>query len=100
MMSKVTQHLKNIFNIGATKEQHTMNTATTVSFGNIGKVDAVIRGIAALLMLAVVLTVDLGPAVNALLVLLSIPTMLFALMRWDPVYSLCDFETGGNTLRA
>lgn len=77
-----------------------MNTATTSSFDNIGKVDAVIRGVAALLMLSLVLAVDLGPAVNSLLVLLSIPTMLFALMRWDPIYSLCDFETSGNTLRA
>jgi hypothetical protein len=100
MMSKLTQQMKNIFTVGATKEQHTMNTATTVSFGNIGRIDAVIRGVAALLMLGIVLTFDLGPAVNALLVLLSIPTMLFALMRWDPVYSLCDFETSDDRLRA
>ena len=77
-----------------------MNTATIISFGNIGKIDAVIRGIAALIMPGIVLTFDLDSFVSSILALLSIPTMLFALMRWDPLYSLCDINTDGNVLRA
>jgi hypothetical protein len=77
-----------------------MNTATIISFGNIGKIDAVIRGIAAMTMIGIVLAFDLDSSVSSILAFLSIPTMLFALMRWDPLYRLCDFSTDGDILRA
>lgn len=77
-----------------------MNTATIISFGNIGKIDAVMRGIAAATMLGIVLVFDLDSSVSSILTLLSIPTVLFALMRWDPLYSLLDVRTDGDILRA
>jgi hypothetical protein len=77
-----------------------MNTAIMISFGNIEKIDAVTSGIAALLMLGIVLTCDLDSTISSILVLLSIPTMLFALMRWNPVYSQRDHTTDSNCLYA
>jgi len=77
-----------------------MNTITAKNSGNVGKLDAAIRIAVALLLLGVVLSLDLGPIQSFALVVLSIPTMLFALMRWDPLYSLCNFNTEDDTLRA
>ena len=77
-----------------------MNTATVNTFRNVGMVDAVLRITVAILLLGVVLSLDLSPIQSFLLVALSIPTMLFALMRWDPLYSLSKLNTDGNTLRA
>ena len=77
-----------------------MNTTTVKISGNVGKLDAVIRIAVALLLLGVVLSLDLGPIQSFALVVLSIPTMMFALMRWDPLYSLCNFDTDSDTLRA
>lgn len=77
-----------------------MNTATVNTFRNVGMLDAVLRVTVAILLLGVVLSLDLAPIQSFLLVALSIPTMLFALMRWDPLYSLSNLNTDGNTLRA
>jgi len=77
-----------------------MNTATIISFGNIGKIDAVLRGIAALTMLGIVLVFDLDSSVSLILALLSIPTVLFALMRWEPHDGLRGSSTDDNILRA
>jgi len=77
-----------------------MNTATNDSFENIGTVDIIIRMLTALAMLGLVLSLDLGPALNIALVLLSVPTMLFALMRWDPIYKLLGFDSKKDKLIA
>jgi hypothetical protein len=77
-----------------------MNTITANKSRNVGLLDAVIRIAVALLLLGVVLSLNLGPIQSFSLVVLSIPTMLFALMRWDPLYSLCNFDTDRNSLRA
>ena len=77
-----------------------MNTATVNTYRNVGALDAVLRIAVALLLLGTVLSLNLEPIASFLLVALSIPTMMFALMRWDPLYSLSHFNTDGNTLRA
>jgi len=77
-----------------------MNTATVKTFRNVGALDAVLRIAVAMLLLGVVLSLNLDPIQSFLLVALSIPTMLFALMRWDPLYSLSNLNTDGNSLRA
>lgn len=77
-----------------------MNTNVTKPVGNIGKIDAVIRGVFALILIGIVLSLELGPVTRFALVVLSIPTMLFALTRWDPIYSLFGFSTGKDKLRA
>jgi len=77
-----------------------MNTATNESFENIGAVDTIVRVLIALVMLGLVLSLDLGPVLNITLVLLSVPTMLFALMRWDPIYNLLGFSSKKDKLVA
>ena len=77
-----------------------MNTATNESFENIGAVDTIVRVLIALVMLGLVLSLDLGPVLNITLVLLSVPTMMFALMRWDPIYNLLGFSSKKDKLVA
>jgi hypothetical protein len=62
--------------------------------------DAVIRVAVALLLISVVLTLDLDPIKSFSLIVLSIPTMLFALMRWDPLYTLFGFTSKKDQLKA
>ena len=77
-----------------------MNTATIISLGNIGKSDAVISGITALTMLGIALAIGLDSFISLILVLLSIPTMLFALACWNPLRGLRDGNRNGDILRA
>ena len=77
-----------------------MSSTVITRFRNIGKFDAAVRAIAALVLIGIVLSLDLSPLASFALVVLSIPTMLFALMRWDPIYSLSGFATGKDTLKA
>ena len=77
-----------------------MNTTTAKISRNVGKIDAVIRIAAALLLLGIVLNLDLGPIQSFSLVVLSIPTMLFALMRWDPLYTLLGFSSKKDEFKA
>lgn len=77
-----------------------MSTTTLKSPVNIGKTDALIRAILALLLVGIVIGLDLSPLTSFILAGLSIPTMLFALLRWDPIYSLFGFATGKDKLRA
>ena len=67
---------------------------------NIGRLDAVVRALVALVLIGIVLSLDLSPVASFILAVLSIPTMLFALMRWDPIYSLLGFATGKDKLHA
>ena len=77
-----------------------MNTTTAKISRNVGMIDAVIRIAVALLLLGVVLSLDLGPIQTFSLVVLSIPTMLFALMRWDPLYMLFGISSKKDVLKA
>jgi hypothetical protein len=77
-----------------------MNTTTAKIERNVGKLDAVIRIAAALLLLGIVLSLDLNPIQSFSLVVLSIPTMLFALMRWDPLYMLFGFNSKKDQFKA
>lgn len=77
-----------------------MHTSTTKIARNIGLFDAVIRIAIAMLLLGVVLALDLSPIQSFALVVLSIPTMLFALMRWDPLYTLLGLSSKKDELKA
>jgi len=77
-----------------------MSTTTMNSYRNMGRIDAVIRGAIALTLIGIVVSLDLGPMTSFILAVLSIPTMLFALTRWDPIYSLFGLGTGKDKLRA
>jgi hypothetical protein len=77
-----------------------MNTTTAKISRNVGRLDAVIRITVALLLLGVVLKLDLNPIQSFSLVVLSIPTMLFALMRWDPLYTLLGISSKKDELKA
>jgi hypothetical protein len=77
-----------------------MNTTTAKISRNVGRLDAVIRVTVALLLLGVVLKLDLNPIQSFSLVVLSIPTMLFALMRWDPLYTLLGISSKKDELKA
>jgi len=77
-----------------------MNATTINTYRNVGKFDAIVRVAVALALLGVVLSLDLGPVVSFALAVLSIPTMLFALTRWDPIYSLFGLSTGKDKLHA
>lgn len=77
-----------------------MNTKATGMFRNVGALDALIRAVTALVLIGVVLSLDLSPLTSFLLAALSIPTMLFALMRWDPIYSLSGIATARDRLEA
>lgn len=77
-----------------------MNTTTAKISRNVGRLDAVIRVTVALLLLGVVLKLDLNPIQSFSLVVLSIPTMLFALMRWDPLYMLLGISSKKDELKA
>ncbi len=65
-----------------------MNTIVQKPFENVGIIDAVVRAVLALTLIGIVIGADLTPAQSFPLIALSIPTMLFALIRWDPIYSL------------
>ena len=77
-----------------------MNTTTAKISRNVGRLDAVIRVTVALLLLGVVLKLDLNPIQSFSLVVLSIPTMLFALMRWDALYMLLGISSKKDELKA
>jgi hypothetical protein len=77
-----------------------MNTSTITATRNVGKLDAVIRIAVALLLIGIVLNLDLDPIKSFSLIALSIPTMLFALMRWDPLYTLFGFNSKKDQLKA
>ena len=77
-----------------------MNTTTVSAARNVGKLDAAIRISAALLLIGTVLSLDLDPIKSFSLIVLSIPTMLFALMRWDPLYTLFGFNSKKDQLKA
>jgi len=77
-----------------------MSTTTAKISRNVGMIDAVIRIAVALLLLGIVLNLDLGPIQTFSLVVLSIPTMLFALMRWDPLYMLFGISSKKDELEA
>ena len=77
-----------------------MNTTSAKLARNVGLTDAVIRIAIALLLLGIVLNLDLGPIQTFSLVVLSIPTMLFALMRWDPLYRLFGISSKKDELKA
>lgn len=77
-----------------------MSTSTLKSPVNIGKIDALVRAVIAMTLVAIVLTLDLSPLTSFILAAFSIPTMLFALLRWDPIYSLLGFATGKDRFQA
>jgi len=77
-----------------------MSTTALNSFRNIGNIDAIIRALISIAMIATVLLLNLNSAVSAAIALISIPTMIFAILRWDPIYSACHFSTDSNKLRA
>lgn len=77
-----------------------MSTTIIRTFHNIGRIDAAIRSSIALALLGLVLSRDLSPASSFALVALSIPTMLLALLRWDPLYSLLGFSTSKDRFHA
>lgn len=77
-----------------------MSTTTLKSPVNIGRIDAVVRAVLALTLVGIVIALDLSPLTSFILAAFSIPTMLFALLRWDPIYSLLGFATGKDKLHA
>jgi len=77
-----------------------MDTFAMSNYRNVGRIDAVIRIVVALSLLAVVISLDLSPVASFALAILSIPIMLFALTRWDPIYSLLGFGTNKDELEA
>ncbi len=77
-----------------------MNMTVDTSIVNVGRIDALLRASLALALIWIVLSMDFGPVMNFVLTMLSIPTMLFAMLRWDPIYSLFGLRTGKYTLRA
>lgn len=77
-----------------------MSTKVTNTFTNVGLLDAVIRAVSALALVGIVISLDLSPLASFLLAALSIPTMMFALMRWDPIYSLSGIATASDRLKA
>lgn len=77
-----------------------METVVNHSYYNVGRIDAVIRLVLALVAIAVVLSVDLAPVWAFALSVFSIPTVLFAVMRWDPLYRLFGIRTTKDRLVA
>lgn len=77
-----------------------MNTKATGIIRNVGVLDALVRAVTALALIGIVISLDLSPLTSFLLAALSIPTMLFALMRWDPIYSLSGIATANDRLEA
>jgi len=71
-----------------------------MSIFNVGRIDALLRFSLAMVLIGIVLSMNLGPTANFALTMLSIPTALFAMLRWDPIYSLFGFKTGKYTFRA
>jgi len=53
-----------------------------------------------MLMLAIVISADLNSTSQFLLTMVSVPTTLFALIRWDPIYHLLGLRTAKYTLPA
>ncbi|RMH15879.1 MAG: DUF2892 domain-containing protein [Gammaproteobacteria bacterium] len=72
--------------------------------GNIGGLDALLRLVIGLMLILTVLLVDLDNTTMFLLAVLSVPTVFFAIMRWDPLYRLFNISTvskrGDYTLNA
>lgn len=77
-----------------------MHSTTTKIARNVGMFDAAIRIAIAILLLGIVLALDLSPIQSFALVVLSIPTMLFAMMRWDPVYTALGYSSKKDELEA
>ncbi len=77
-----------------------MNMTAARQINNIGRIDALLRFTLGMLMLAAVISLDLGSTTQFLLTMVSVPTTLFALLRWDPIYHLLGLRTGEYTLPA
>ena len=77
-----------------------MNSKVTGTFRNVGMLDAFVRAVSALALISIVISLDLSPLTSFMLAALSIPTMMFALMRWDPIYSLSGIATASDRLEA
>jgi len=70
-----------------------MNTLALSNYRNVGRIDALVRAVIALTLLGIVISIDLDSVTSFVLAMLSIPTMLFALLRWDPIYSMFGLGT-------
>jgi len=77
-----------------------MNMTVDTSIVNVGRIDALLRFLLAMALIGIVLSMNLGSTANFALSILSIPTALFAMFRWDPIYSLLGIRTGKYTFRA
>ncbi len=73
-----------------------MNTTLTSRIQNVGRIDAAVRLSIGFGLIGLVLALDLDPGTSFALTMLSVPTTLFGLFRWDPIYSLLGFKTDGD----
>jgi hypothetical protein len=77
-----------------------MSTIAKREYFNVGVIDATLRVLLAIAAMTVVLTVNLDSVWRFILSVLSIPVVLFAVMRWDPIYKLIGVKTTKDKLEA
>jgi len=77
-----------------------MTAIATSKYFNVGHIDAAARVLVAIVAMAAVLTANLNPVWTFVLSAFSVPTVLFAVMRWDPVYGLFGLRTTTDKLVA